>query len=277
MAVAMNGWSLSGFTTETIVAGGRATAVRAGDVAVILGYVARAFHAEVEPIVTFHGYRTVAVNAAVGGHPRSNHPAGCAIDLNGFRHPYRRHHGFTPLQVAAIRRILAYAGGVVRWGGDFPKALEDGMHFEVVGTAAQVRAVANRLRRDLAAKPVPTRPASPTPARPVPTPPVAAPHVPPAIVAALTKEEPMFRIRVAPETNGVRNAEGGNIYAVRFGPKGHALFEHIDKDVNEALERSGDCPLRRLPDGKGGERDYSQYERDRMHRAVVSLRDAWSS
>jgi len=141
----MNGYSLISVPLTTITAGGRSTQVRSGPVAVVLAHVARRFHAEVESLVTFHGWRSVATNAAVGGHPRSNHPSGTAFDANGFAHPYRAPVNFTAAQVAAIRRILAEVAPVVRWGGDFGAALRDGMHFEIVGTAAQVAVVAARL------------------------------------------------------------------------------------------------------------------------------------
>ena len=141
----MNGWSLTRVPLATIAAGGHSTQVRAGAVATVLSHVARRFHAEVEPLVTFYGWRSVATNAAVGGHPRSNHPSGTAFDANGYRHPYKAPINFTAAQVAAIRRILAEVAPVVRWGGDFGAALRDGMHFEIVGTAAQVAAVAARL------------------------------------------------------------------------------------------------------------------------------------
>ena len=149
----MNGWSLTSVPLATITAGGRSTQVRAGAVATILGHVARRFHAEVEPLVTFHGWRSVATNASVGGHPRSNHPSGTAFDANGYAHPYKAPVNFTAAQVAAIRRILAEVAPVVRWGGDFGAALRDGMHFEIVGSEAQVVAIAARLT------PAPTAPA----------------------------------------------------------------------------------------------------------------------
>ena len=158
----MNGYSLLGVPLSIIAAGGHSTQVRTGEVATILEHVAQRFHAEVEPLVTFHGWRSVATNEAVGGHPRSNHPSGTALDLNGYRHPYRATTtGFTPAQVVALRRILAEVAPVVRWGGDFPAALRDGMHFEIVGTRAQVAEIAARI-----ARPAPAAPA----AAPTPTP-----------------------------------------------------------------------------------------------------------
>ncbi len=170
--VSMNGWTLTGFTRSTISAGGRSTEVRSGPVATILGYVGQRFHAEVEALQTFHGWRSVALNAQIGGHPRSNHPSGTAIDCNGSRHPRYRSGTFTTGQVAAIRRILADCEGVVRWGGDFGAAMVDEMHFEIVGNAAQVAALAARLTSQVSnpGTSIPTAPTIPTPTPNLPTP-----------------------------------------------------------------------------------------------------------
>lgn len=156
----MNGWSLTSVPLATITAGDHSTQVRTGAVATVLEHVARRFHAEVEPLVTFYGWRSVAMNATVGGHPRSNHPSGTAFDANGYRHPYRAPVNFTAAQVAAIRRILAEVAPVVRWGGDFGAALRDGMHFEIVGTAAQVAVAAARLTTH--PTPAPSAPLTPS-------------------------------------------------------------------------------------------------------------------
>jgi peptidoglycan hydrolase-like protein with peptidoglycan-binding domain len=47
--------------------------------------------------------------------------------------------------VRTIHAILDEVGGVVRWGGDYV-GRKDEMHFEIVGNAAAVSAVAVRLR-----------------------------------------------------------------------------------------------------------------------------------
>src|SRR5690606_39638530 len=46
---------------------------------------------------------------------------------------------------AEIRKILAEVDGTVRWGGDF-SGTKDEMHFEIVGTGAQVAQVARRIK-----------------------------------------------------------------------------------------------------------------------------------
>src|SRR5690606_29878512 len=52
---------------------------------------------------------------------------------------------FTKTQVAAIRKILAEAGGCVRWGGDYI-GRKDEMHFEIVASEAACKARLAKLR-----------------------------------------------------------------------------------------------------------------------------------
>lgn len=72
-------------------------------------------------------------------------------------HPLGRRGTFTAADVRAIRSILAELGGVVRWGGDY-SGRADEMHFEIVDNAAQVTAVAARLRGGGASAARPTTP-----------------------------------------------------------------------------------------------------------------------
>ena len=75
----------------------------------------------------------------------SNHASATAVDINATRHVLGAQDTFTPAQTAEIRRILAEVDNVVRWGGDYT-GRRDEMHFEIVGSQEQVRAVAERLR-----------------------------------------------------------------------------------------------------------------------------------
>lgn len=140
----MNGWP-TGAKLEDITAGTTRTEVRAGDVAVVLEYVARRFHDEVEPIVTHHGWRSLQVNKDSGGIWNSNHLSGTADDINGGLHPRFKAGTFSPRQVAIIRDILHECRGVVVWGGDWGRSVDE-MHFEIRGSAVAVAAVAARLR-----------------------------------------------------------------------------------------------------------------------------------
>ncbi len=131
-----NGWpvgtpaSAIGVTNYTIRDTTVTLAVKSGDVANVLMYVAGRFHREVEALrpASCGGweYRRNVNNTAVW----SNHASGTAIDLNWDRHPNGAKGTFTASQVSAIRGILAYCGDVVYWGGDY-RGTTDEMHFEL--------------------------------------------------------------------------------------------------------------------------------------------------
>lgn len=164
MTTSYNGWTASpdphtfGGLDDREVAGAPgvkcAPGVRAGDVAVVLFYVAEQFHKYVEPLVpgTCWGfnYRPDANNP----HVLSCHASATAIDLNAPKHPNGVRGTFTPAQVAMIRTILAACEGVVHWGGDFV-GTDDEMHFEIFGDAAHVAAVARKLAGDPSPVPPP--------------------------------------------------------------------------------------------------------------------------
>jgi len=118
--------------------------VRRGDVATVLYYVAAEFHRTVEPLRAKqcwgYAYRVIR-----GGSALSNHASGTAIDLNAPAHPLGARGTFSPEQVAAIRRILTFCSGTVRWGGDY-RGRKDEMHFEIVRPAKDVAAVAQKIR-----------------------------------------------------------------------------------------------------------------------------------
>lgn len=144
MAVSQNGWSAlpttAGLVNDRWITG----KVRAGDVATIFDYLGQRFNAEVEPIVKAHSwgwnYRDIR-----GATSLSNHASATAVDYNAPAHPLGKSGTFSAAQRAAIDRILASLGGVVRWGGNY-SGRKDEMHFEIVGSAAAVAAVAARIR-----------------------------------------------------------------------------------------------------------------------------------
>ncbi|MGL5817886.1 MAG: peptidoglycan-binding protein [Phycicoccus sp.] len=133
-ATSQNGWPagtssqipLVGLTVDgvTFPAG-----VRSGDVATVLGHVARRVDAEVESLVSGwcwgHAYRAIS-----GSSTFSNHASGTAIDVNAPRHPLGSSNTFTATQQARIRAILTDCDGVIRWGGDYTSRKDD-MHFEI--------------------------------------------------------------------------------------------------------------------------------------------------
>lgn len=149
-----NGWSIIGSSgTASIAGGSRTTAVRSGDVATVLSYFAAQYNARVEPITSFHGYRTLAQNRDAGGSCRSDHMSGTALDINGGVHlweaagnGYPTNGGFTAAQVSTLRAIMAEVGNVVAWGGDYAVGNRDAMHFYIQATPAGVAQVAAAIR-----------------------------------------------------------------------------------------------------------------------------------
>lgn len=118
--------------------------VKSGDVETVMTYLVRQLDARVEPIELYSpgdewgwAFRLNRNNPDT----LSCHASATAIDYNATRHPNRRKYTWTRAQTREIHKILDELGGVIKWLEGF-----DEMHFEVRGTPAQVRAVAQRLR-----------------------------------------------------------------------------------------------------------------------------------
>jgi hypothetical protein len=153
MVTSYNGWPASRSAASIDVdkdftAAGRKFpgGVKRGPVSVIFRYLVEQFDSRVEAVDLYDpgdewGW-TYRENRNANN--LSCHSSGTAIDLNATHHPNGRRNTFKPEQVAAIHQILAELSGVVRWGGDFT-GTPDEMHFEIVGTAAEVARVAGRL------------------------------------------------------------------------------------------------------------------------------------
>ena len=147
MAVSQNGWPVIGRSEmdESTVCGVEFPhGVRAGDVATVLHYVARRFHAEVEPLKAgaCWGWAVRPIRGTTS--TISNHASGTALDFNAPAHPLGAVGTFRPAQVIAIEKILAACDGVVRWGGHYHDR-KDEMHFEIVKSAPEVAHLAARL------------------------------------------------------------------------------------------------------------------------------------
>lgn len=136
--------------------------------AVVLEYMARRYHEEVEKIVPSHrdnwfkprernsltlagNWTPIGVhcyrppNSQVGTGNQSNHRSGSAIDINGHLHPYEAsvlaagrvyNDGYTQSQRDKIREITNSVrdsnGRIIgRTGLDFAKGKRDGMHLEI--------------------------------------------------------------------------------------------------------------------------------------------------
>ena len=146
MARSQNGYSANDRSkvASYSIPGGK-IAVRKGDVATILTYIANRFHREVEPLKWPGNWGYAERKIRGSSTSLSNHASGTAIDLNAPQHPLGRRGTFSSKQVAAIRRILKDCGGVVRWGGDY-RSRKDEMHFEINAGSAAVAKVAARIK-----------------------------------------------------------------------------------------------------------------------------------
>lgn len=150
MANSVNGWSVSStlplnknpFPGTKIVP---VPGVRTGDVAAVLHYVGSQFNSKVEKLYN-PGCWGFAYKR-LGTTSWSNHASGTAIDLNAPSHPWKKKGTFNSKQVAEIKKILAFLGGVVQWGGNWSDAYVDEMHFEIVGNAAQVKSIAQKIAK----------------------------------------------------------------------------------------------------------------------------------
>lgn len=92
----------------------------------------------------------------------SNHSQGAAVDINAPTNPRRSDRRLVTNMPPWM--VNLWKGHGFRWGGNF--AWPDAMHYEFMGTAAQARATAARIRAYLSAagKPAPAPPGT----RPVP-------------------------------------------------------------------------------------------------------------
>lgn len=118
--------------------------LRKGDVSVVLLYVLEEFNLTVQPLRKNDtgGYAERGIR---GGVSLSNHASGTAVDARWNDHPLGKRHTFTATQVRAIRDILTFCEGVVRWGGDYVTRADE-MHFEIIASPDAVRRVAAKIR-----------------------------------------------------------------------------------------------------------------------------------
>lgn len=121
--------------------------ILAGDVAAIARWQLDRYAATVEPIHPGQCWGWY-VKKIEGSDTVSNHASGTAWDINAETHVMGAapSASFTPAQIAACRAIVAAAGGVLRWGGDY-SGRKDGMHWEIIGSHAAAAAFAKSITR----------------------------------------------------------------------------------------------------------------------------------
>lgn len=132
--------------------------LRKGDVSVVLLYLLEQYNRFVEPLRKSDtgGYNPRSI---ISAYTLSNHASGTAVDTRWNDHPIGHRGTFTAEQVRTINKILVVLQGVVRWGGNY-RGRPDEMHFEVIGSPAQVKKVADMIRSGVigTAKPVTSKP-----------------------------------------------------------------------------------------------------------------------
>lgn len=116
--------------------------ILSGDVLTVMDAFCAAFAREVEPIVRADSWG-YAPRKIAGSETWSTHAQAIAVDLNASKRPQFR-DTYTPEAKAAIRRVLARFP-VIRWGGDYPAARRDQMHYELNASPAAVAALAKAL------------------------------------------------------------------------------------------------------------------------------------
>lgn len=116
--------------------------VKRGDVAVVFTYLVNALATRVEPFNDGYGMWGFNYRANVNNPSSlSCHASGTAIDWRAPDHPNGVSGTFTAAQYAEIGQILQELDSVVRHLRGY-----DEMHFEIRGSAAQVKAVADKIR-----------------------------------------------------------------------------------------------------------------------------------
>lgn len=153
MSVSQNGWVASPSPSVIHVERFRVPRIEPAifltvrrEVAPILLNVARRYHRRVDELDNKlhddggYNYRTIAGSSVL-----SNHASGTAIDLNWSKYP-RGQRRMTFRQREACRAIVDRFE-VIRWGGDWPGAMIDEMHFEIAPgvSLTDVRRVVRKL------------------------------------------------------------------------------------------------------------------------------------
>jgi hypothetical protein len=119
---------------------------KAGDVHTIFSHFLPRYHAHVESLgldgADEWGYSYRKNRNADNW---SCHASGTAVDVNSERHPNGAKRTLNREQVKALRIVLAFYEGVVKWGGDF-ETTSDEMHYEIHGDETDVARLAHKIR-----------------------------------------------------------------------------------------------------------------------------------
>lgn len=219
MTVSQNGYKFgdgSLIATYTVVRDVKLSLLK-GDASVVLLHLARWFDKNIEPLKKAQcgGYNPRSIgNSQV----RSNHGSGTAEDLNWGEHVQGKKNTFTAAEQKKIRAQLKFYEGVIRWGGDYTKTVDD-MHFEINKGPTELAHVAKKCRADDAKNATPKPPIT-TPAPPKPQPKPAAPK--PLVVDG----------KLGPNTITRWQQVMGTPVDGEIDEKGSALIEAVQRRLN---------------------------------------------
>lgn len=192
MAVTRNGWDIidDGSSDRLVPLQWITGKVRKGDAHTILNDLGTKFN-KIEKITKAHSWGYAKRPVRGYADIPSEHSTGTAVDFNAPAHPIGKKNTFNIIKRARIRKLVKSYDGAVRWGGEW--ARPDDMHFELIGGAAKIKQVADKLS-GVDVKPVGTiKPV--TPSKPAVTPPKALPK------AVQTKLKAM---KLTPDAAGVK-------------------------------------------------------------------------
>lgn len=152
-----NGWKVdrSAIAQYTIPGTSVRINLRKGDASVVLLWLAGEYARLVEPL-TQADTGGFVIKGIEGGRSLSNHASGTAMDLRWNKHPMWVRGTFSAEQRATIQHLLSMLDGVVRWGGNYVSRADE-MHFEVVASAAKLKAVADKIRAGTLGKATPLK------------------------------------------------------------------------------------------------------------------------
>ena len=149
-ATSQNGWTVipSGTDKRLVRIPKILGRVRKGDVAIIFTDLVTYFDEHIEDVDKGEddwGYAYRSIRGASTWY--SNHASATAVDINATRHPLGASGTFTRKQADKIRAMLRNRYlNKVRWGGDY-RGRKDEMHFEINGSAADLRKVVAHLKK----------------------------------------------------------------------------------------------------------------------------------
>lgn len=121
-----------------------------GDVAWLLKWVGTQFNSRVAKLYSPGCWGWNAPTPIPGSSMYSNHCSGTAIDFNAPSFPWK-FKTMTAAQRQACRVIVNQTDSVVAWGGDFTTIVDE-MHFEINGTAEDVKNIVSKLKGEDMAK-----------------------------------------------------------------------------------------------------------------------------